>query len=393
MNYYIHVPFCYSKCNYCELYSEVGVSNAIINKFLISLENEICIKMEKLKLDGNLINPTNSITIGGGTPNYLSYTQLDRFLRFVLTTFKKPIKDLSCEMNPFKCDVKKLTILKKYMVNRISFGIQTNNNFILKQMNRSYSHRPEIIINKAKELKFKTNLDYIIGLPHQKIEDVEKSICFIKKNLPNSITVSQLRIGREEMAIYRTDKSLPSPESTKAMYNLFKKRLLKLGYFRLLNEYFSLSRDIPFSVPLSNIFSENLIGFGPFAVSYFKNKINKNGNNLYIYNNYLANNKLLCFSKTLGNELKSVLFLMRIEYEIIDLLKIHNEFGFDIEKRLKKEIVECTNNGLITIKNKKLSLTDYGMDNIQDVNKILFKKYDRLLKIMDGLFRQKFFKK
>ena len=117
MNYYIHVPFCASKCGYCAFYSEAGVSSGRIGEFLTHLEKQLAAVPDDAAAE--------TIYIGGGTPTLLSAAQLERLLEQLFACLN-PVPDceVSIEANPETLDREKIALLRKY-VSRLSLGVQS----------------------------------------------------------------------------------------------------------------------------------------------------------------------------------------------------------------------------------------------------------------------------
>lgn len=115
MNYYIHVPFCASKCGYCAFYSESAPGNEIQERYLNKLFSE-------LKSAGGRCA---TIYIGGGTPTLFNHSRLERFLDKVCTALEAEADtEISIESNPETLTPEKIAVLKKY-VTRISSGVQS----------------------------------------------------------------------------------------------------------------------------------------------------------------------------------------------------------------------------------------------------------------------------
>ena len=115
MNYYIHVPFCASKCGYCAFYSVAGAPGELRDQYLAKLFSQLETQTEKAE----------TVYIGGGTPTLFDAETLERFLDRVLTALPcSPATEISIEANPETLTKEKIAVLKKY-VTRLSTGIQS----------------------------------------------------------------------------------------------------------------------------------------------------------------------------------------------------------------------------------------------------------------------------
>lgn len=158
---YLHIPFCKRKCFYCDFYKSTNLR--LKDDFLLSLKKEIEGKSDFLR-------PLNIDTfyIGGGTPSVLSGDELlrlfDLFRPYVDFSL---VKELTIEVNPDDFTPEWLLFLKRTPVNRISFGLQTVDDGLLKLMNRRHVNRQSIdaVMLAAENGYSNISVDLIYGLP------------------------------------------------------------------------------------------------------------------------------------------------------------------------------------------------------------------------------------
>ena len=166
---YIHVPFCENICSYCDFckmyYNEKRVSN-----YLDALKKEIKngYKGEELK----------TIYIGGGTPSSLSVIELERLLEILNCFNKASVCEYTMEVNPENITKEKLLLMKKYGINRISMGVETTNDKLLRFLNRKHDYnmvKEKVLL--MKKLGFNNiNLDLIYAIPNQTISDLKNDL-------------------------------------------------------------------------------------------------------------------------------------------------------------------------------------------------------------------------
>ena len=154
---YIHIPFCNKICDYCDFTKLQYFRNFAID-YLKALKDE---------LDSYHISNLKTIYVGGGTPTAL---EDDLFLELLemLDPYKKGVKEYTFEANPESLSLNKIKMLKEHGVNRISLGVQTTNDKILKAINRdhSFAQVKEAIKNLKETGINNINVDLILGLPH-----------------------------------------------------------------------------------------------------------------------------------------------------------------------------------------------------------------------------------
>lgn len=166
---YIHIPFCISKCAYCDFYS-VPQGKSVPEEYVKALCNEITYRIAALK-----ISLLKTIYIGGGTPSLLSHVQLSQIFSTIKNCTKlNPDAEITVEVNPDDVTVELLNSLRSCGVNRISCGIQSMNDAALKKACR----RADVSINRNALVLIKeywkgdVSFDLISGLPG----DDEKSL-------------------------------------------------------------------------------------------------------------------------------------------------------------------------------------------------------------------------
>ena len=169
---YVHIPFCVKKCGYCDFNAYSGYRDATKVKYVDALCREI-----EARAEPDTVVPT--IFFGGGTPTTLSASDLSRILQTVRSSFDvDPDAEISLEANPSDATLPYLTELRQSGFNRISFGVQTFNDRLLKSIDRVHSAEDaRTAVDLAKAAGF-TNLsiDLMFGLPRQTLADWDRSL-------------------------------------------------------------------------------------------------------------------------------------------------------------------------------------------------------------------------
>lgn len=170
---YIHIPFCEHICHYCD-FNKVFIKGQPVEQYIAALEKEIELTLERFPAK-NL----HTIFIGGGTPTALTVSQLDRLFNVIHKHFEcKKQTEFTVEANPGDLSEEKLKLLFEAGVNRLSFGVQSFNDELLKKIGRT--HQAEDVfrtVASARKTGFENiSLDLIYSLPGQTIADFEHTL-------------------------------------------------------------------------------------------------------------------------------------------------------------------------------------------------------------------------
>lgn len=190
---YVHIPFCFSKCDYCDFFS-VACKGKIPDSYIDALCSELDFYFQKYQ-----IKNFNTVYIGGGTPSLLNSFQIRKLLEHILSKSKSKPKEITFEANPESITEEKLFTLEKSGVNRISLGIQSLNEKSLQSVSRHCSAK---IALEALELVKKNwhgilNLDIIAGLPFLSDEQFLDGLKKIISYNPEHISMYTLTVEEE----------------------------------------------------------------------------------------------------------------------------------------------------------------------------------------------------
>ena len=225
---YVHIPFCKKKCNYCAFNSKVADEEEISN-YVDALIQEISLSSVPCNL--------STVYFGGGTPTILKISQLEKIFRAIEENFKFDSKtEITIEANPGTVDEKFLRDLKKIGFNRLSLGVQSFDDKILKNIGRVHNSKSAIeTVESAKKFFENVSIDLMYGLPAQKFSDVEKSVELAASFEIQHISVYGLEIeeGTKFFELHAENKlNLPDDETCEKMYNFITEKLPALGYNR-----------------------------------------------------------------------------------------------------------------------------------------------------------------
>jgi len=206
INLYLGIPYCPSKCKYCSFasYELKGKQGEAYNKFVETL-------LEEIKLTGDFFKekniPIESIYIGGGTPTILNENDLELILKELTNNINMDnIKEFTVEAGRIDTlNLKKLEIMKRYAVDRISINPQTFNEEVLKDLNRFFdSNLFDYIFSEAKKMDFIINMDLIIGLPNERTEDILKTLDKVENYSMDNLTIHVLAL-KKASTLFKSD--------------------------------------------------------------------------------------------------------------------------------------------------------------------------------------------
>lgn len=265
---YIHIPFCRSKCYYCDFFSGKAKEEDF-DKYTALLK-------ERIKYWGNISKETvSSVYFGGGTPSILGAERLCDILTAVEKSFKVSSEaEITVEVNPESGKSLDFNKLRKVGFNRISIGMQSSHESELKALGRI--HSPEdvrITVKAAKDGGFKNiSLDIMMGIPNQTLTSLKKSIDFCAFCGVTHVSSYILKIEPGTKLYSEKEKlSLASEDETTELYLSAVDYLERLGY----NQYEISNFAVPtFESRHNTLYWKcgEYIGIGPSAHSFYKGK-------------------------------------------------------------------------------------------------------------------------
>ena len=223
---YVHIPFCKKKCDYCDFISYCGKDD-LIEKYVDSVKKEI----ENVKIKSEI----TTIYIGGGTPSYIDSKFIVQILEKIKEKNVAQDAEITIEVNPGTVTQEKLQDYIDCGINRISIGLQTTNDELLKQIGRIHNYEQFLEIYKmAKKVGFKNiNVDLMLGLPNQRIIDLKESLENILKLAPKHISVYSLIVEDGTPIANKIENGklkLPDDDLERNMYWYVKNTLELNGY-------------------------------------------------------------------------------------------------------------------------------------------------------------------
>lgn len=361
---YIHIPFCVSKCKYCDFNShKINLEEKV--KYLEDLKEEM--KLYKKEIGDNEID---TVFIGGGTPSILTKEEIKLLFDNIKSNFKlKNNAEITMECNPGTLTVNKLKVMKECGVNRLSIGLQAVQNNHLKYIGRIHTYEEfEENYNQAKNVGFENiNIDLMYALPNQKKEDWMESLEKVVKLNPTHISAYSLILeeGTELFNMYeRNEFKLLDEDADIEMYEYTINYLKMHGYnqYEISNyakEGFECKHNILYWK------CENYLGLGVSASGYLNNTRYNNISDLDEYNKLIhSGKKPIEWQEKLSikDEIEESIFLGLRMNEGIKFKMFHEKYDFNFEEEYKNEINKLKNMNLIEIRDGVLKLTQKGRE-------------------------------
>ena len=363
---YLHIPFCEKACNYCDFHFSTSfkVKNQLID----------CINQELENRKHELLGDVKTIYFGGGTPSILAKNELVS----VLNQIKKNYSivddvEITFECNPEDLSEKKLNELKESGVNRLSIGIQSFDNSVLKWMNRAHTADKAIAcVDLAQKRGFKNiSIDLIYGVPlflnRNWKRDIEKAIQL------NVQHISSYNLTKEKHTSLHNDVSkgkylMPNQEVCSHQYQQLIENLAKSGFNQYEVSNFSL-KGFESKHNSSYWSSIAYLGIGPSAHSYDGENIRRwNVSNNKKYIEGLVDNVDYFEIETLAKfEMANEIILLGLRSDLgVSLKKIksllndnqYQVFNNQVDLFKKKNLIKQTKNKLL-VDSKSRILADY----------------------------------
>ncbi len=366
---YFHIPFCASKCYYCDFLSFAKKEEQA--HYIEALIKEIEKTSEGLPEDLTI----KSIFIGGGTPTVLPPFLLDQLMQAITSHFKlEPYCEWTIEANPGTIEEDKLKVLSKYPITRISLGLQSTHDDLLKRIGRQHTFKDweESIALIKKHTNWAINTDLMFALPGQSLEDFKQSLEKVADYQLEHLSVYALIIeeGTHFGNLYEAGKLQEVPEELdRQMYHLAQAYLKEKGY-----EQYEISNWCkPGKACQHNLVywkCEPYLGLGLGAHSLFDNRryYNEEEMKLYIENSgnldKIRNEEEKLTRKALIEE---YIFLGLRLTEGIHLEKFQEKFGESIWEIYPNALKKWLELGVMIQEENRIYLSSYGLDVCNEV--------------------------
>ena len=358
---YIHIPFCDRICNYCDFTAFQG-ANSKIKEYVEVLKKEI-------ELKGNKNFLIDSIFIGGGTPSFIDGKYIFEILEKVKENFTVLDNiEISIETNPKTFDEKKLEYYKSTKINRLSIGVQSFNDKILKELGRNHNSKEALeSIELVKKFDFDINLDLIFGYQSQIIEDVLYDFEMVKNINPEHISYYALIIEEKTKfkALQNAGKlDFLDEETERKMYHLIVEKLEEMGMNQYeVSNFAKVGKESVHNKKYWNC--KEYLGLGISAHSCLNDERFSNTVNLSKYIKELHNGNIpVDFREKLDMPTKKFEYIiMNMRLKEGFLISDYNRlFESDFLEENKKAVKIGLENNVVEIKDDRIYFTKRGFD-------------------------------
>ena len=363
---YIHIPFCKHKCYYCDFLSFENSQN--INGYFECLKKEILSFSEELNQEVKI----KTIYIGGGTPSYVDSKYIKELVSLIKQQYTlNQDAEITIEINPGTVNEEKLQDYFDIGINRVSIGMQSTDNKLLKNIGRIHSYGEFLTVYKlARKVGFKNiNVDLMFGLPEQTLEILKDSIEKIIELNPEHISTYSLIIEEgtklKEMIEQKQYKVLED-EVDRKMYWEIKNILESKGYKHYeISNFAKIGYESKHNIDCWN--QQEYVGFGIGAHSY-TDKVrysNTNDVNEYIENININKEEDNIRIHEKQNDMDTIKEYMLLKLRLIDGINIEEfekKFGIHPCKIFKKEIEKLVREEYLVVKNESILLSNKGID-------------------------------
>lgn len=361
---YIHIPFCKSKCYYCDFVSFCEEDEKI-DKYIDALLTEL--KLYREKLSNYRIK---TIFIGGGTPSSIDENYIKRILDYINKNYKtKNLVEVSIEANPGTFNPKKMETYRDAGINRVSLGVQTLDDDILKSIGRIHDRKDFYkSLECAREMGIRNiNADLIFGLPGQNLNHVMDSLSeMLELKIPH-ISYYGLILEKDTLLydLYQKNKvSFPTEAEEREMYHNIVRFLKENGYKHYEISNFALEGyECKHNLAYWNI--DPYLGVGLNSHSNIDHKRFSNTVNIDDYIKSLDEGKLPVVCEDYidqKTEMEEFCILGLRKIDGIDKEEFKRRFNTNIEDIYKVQIKKHIKGGLIRNTKKYISLTKRGLD-------------------------------
>lgn len=364
---YIHIPFCKKKCFYCDFVSYENKEN-LIQEYI----DAVCLEILQ---NAEILSEYNISTIyfGGGTPSLIKVEYIEKILNTLklFVTDEKEIKEITIEINPNSASLDKLEKYYNLGINRLSIGLQSTHDKILRNIGRLHTFNDfKEVLKNANAVGFKNiSVDLIYPLPGLNLSGFKETLNSVIKlkdefNIKH-ISVYNLEVHentRLDFLLKEGFVSLCNEDEEYKMREELNKRLQDNGFVKYeISNYAYPGFESKHNLCYWN--QEKYIGFGVNASSFFNLKRYRNTSNIDKYIDGIKNNKNI----VVETEELDKLSLMK-EYIIlklrlskgVEISEFKQKFGTDIFDIFNTEFNSLKKDNLVNITSKNISLTSRG---------------------------------
>ena len=361
---YIHIPFCHQICHYCD-FNKVFFKNQPVDEYIESIGKELSIMVA----EGHSFIDVETVFFGGGTPTSLSEKQLDRLLEIVHQYVDvKSLREFSTEANPDELTDGKLSVLKNGQVNRLSIGVQSFDEQLLKMIGRTHgANDPLKVIQSARSIGFENiSIDLIYALPDQTIQQWEDTIDIaLELDLPHYSGYSLIVEPKTVFYNLMNKGKLPLPgeDAETEMFSMLMQRMEQAGK----SQYEISNFAVPGHQSIHNLIywdNDEYAGVGAGAHGFLKGQRYANIGPLkkYMEKTDIGSRPIMeSHEVTPVEAMEEEMFLGLRKMEGVSFDAFHSKFGVHMVEIYDDALKELSGKGLIELSEDRIKLTRKGI--------------------------------
>ena len=352
---YLHIPFCLSRCRYCDFASHAGLPTAKRTEYLKALRREI-LSLPSGELD--------TVYFGGGTPSILTEQELFGILDAVHARFTlKPHAEVSLECNPATASQEKLRSFRSLGITRLSIGVQSLSDSELRAIGRAHTASDAILTYRAaRACGFDSlSLDLMYGLPGQTLESFEKTLCDAIALEPDHVSAYGL-ILEQGTPLYddRDRLLLPSEDDEYGMYLLALERLGSMGYRHYeISNYAKGGHECRHNLVYWRRGSYHAVGLAASSFDGLVRRTHTRDIESYLSDPLTSFEEIVSLTPS-DAAFEEIMLSLRLS-DGLDLAGFAERHGFDFLVRYRQIISPWIRRGYLKQQGNRLSLTDEGL--------------------------------
>lgn len=365
---YIHIPFCEHICYYCD-FNKVFLEGQPVDEYIEALLTET-----RLSLEQYPVKKMETVYVGGGTPTSLNAKQLDRLLSGLRELLPYKNGEFTVEANPGDLSGDKLDVMKNYGVNRLSMGVQTFDDRLLKKIGRKHTAKDVYdTIQLLEDKNFQNvTIDLIYALPGQSLESFRDTVRrALELDLPHYALYSLILENQTMFMnwVRRGKMQLPEQEVEAQMYAETIEAMEKAGRMQYeISNFAKPGFESQHNLVYWN--NQNYFGLGAGAGGYLGNKRYKNRGPIQHYLKALNNGQLPVLeeeSLTQKEQIEEEMFLGLRKILGVEKKVFEERFGQSIVSIYGEVIEDLKQQNLIIESDTNIRLTKQGLFRGNDV--------------------------
>ncbi|WP_145331593.1 coproporphyrinogen-III oxidase family protein [Paenibacillus xylanexedens] len=381
INVYVHLPFCPKRCNFCYYRIEESKGGDEVTAYVNVLLQEIALLRDKPEIQSCSMQ---TLYFGGGTPTMLSSEHFIQIMEALEQVFPKtPDFEFNVEVRPGgEATQEKLDTLKRLGVHRVSIGVQSLDDVVLKENGRNHlSNMFYGTYERVRQAGFDwVNCDIMSGMLHESEESWKSTVRLLSEIRPENISIYKMEVFFNTKLFRKLRQNpdmLVSDDAEAANFRWARKFLEAEGYFMWNNSSFVTSPKYIHKHRQNVQYGAEMLGIGLSSHSYFLDSMFQNTADMNEYVEKISKGELpISRSYKLSKQDQITRYIV-MSLKNLTLSREHfiENFGLDITSVLPAKIEELTSQGLIHLDEKQLYIDPEYYDFADDVARFFYPEH------------------